>query len=233
MLRYLALLLRVLLLTTVTASAVVLTAALTIGGVSDLTPAGSRAAMSGWTLDRLLLDLASAGLLAAVTGFAMVSALAMTATLSVRQAPGLAEVCSRVTPPPCRRVVAAVLGLGLAAPVLVEGSAGADQGQHVAVCHLGCHHQVSPLDGLAFPDLPSSPAEATPPRCKPRQVVVRHGDSLWRIADRGLTDRASTGQIATLTWRLYALNHAAIGDDPDRIYPGMTFVTPKGRPCQR
>jgi nucleoid-associated protein YgaU len=233
MLRHLALLLRGLLLAALVAAAVVLAAALTLGGVSDLAQGGIETTIRGWTLDRLLVDLASAGLLAAVTGFAMMSALAVAATLSAPRAPGLASVCSRVTPRPCRRVVAAVLGLGLTAPVLMEGSAGADPGQHVTVCRPGCHSRVSPLDGLAFPDLPSSPAESTPRRCPPRQVVVRRGDSLWGIADERLTERASAGEIATLTWRLYALNRAAIGDDPNLIYPGMTIATPKGRPCPR
>ncbi len=59
-------------------------------------------------------------------------------------------------------------------------------------------------------------------------MVVRNGDSLWRIAERRLPPTASSGEVAALTWRLYALNRPLIGDDPDLIYPGTTLSTPEG-----
>jgi nucleoid-associated protein YgaU len=63
-----------------------------------------------------------------------------------------------------------------------------------------------------------------------RQVVVRPGDSLWRIAERLLPADASDAGVARLTWRLYTLNRATVGNDPDLILPGTTLLTPEGTP---
>jgi nucleoid-associated protein YgaU len=53
---------------------------------------------------------------------------------------------------------------------------------------------------------------------------------LWRIAESRLPGGASDLDVETLTRRLYALNRATIGGDPDLIFPGMTLIAPEGKP---
>lgn len=88
----------------------------------------------------------------------------------------------------------------------------------------------------ALPPPPSSrstdrsPATGSPGRTEvSRQVTVRSGDSLWRIAERELGPEAST-VVIDRTWRqLWADNRAAIGDNPDLIHPGLVLShTPEG-----
>jgi nucleoid-associated protein YgaU len=226
---HLRLLLRAGFLATFVAGSVVLAARLTGGPVGDLVRgATSRDLTSAWTVDRLVVDLAAALLLLAAVGLALISGLAMTAALAAERAPGVAKACSRATPRATRRIVTAVLGIGLAAPLAVEGPALAGGLSHVAVCTSRCHHGDGGLNGLRLPDLPTSRPRPAGPADSARQVVVHEGDSLWRIAARRLPAGAAAGDVATLTWRLYALNRSVIGDNPDLIYPGMTLITPKG-----
>jgi nucleoid-associated protein YgaU len=227
----LRLLLRIGCVALLTITAVLAVAHLTRASVVELSHlAESGDAARVLTLDRLVGDLAAVLLLAAVTGLAVVSGLAMTATLAAARAPAVASVCARVTPPSSRRIMAAVLGLGLAAPGLLEGSALADGPGHAAVCGVARHHDGRGLAGLELPDLPSSPVASTGPADSARQVVVQDGDSLWRIAGRLLPPNAPAADVSTLTWRIYSLNRAAIGDDPDLIHPALTLFTPKGHP---
>jgi hypothetical protein len=63
-------------------------------------------------------------------------------------------------------------------------------------------------------------------------VVVRPGDSLWRIAARQLAARSgatappTAAQIAREWPRWYAANRAVIGPDPNLIYPGQRLTPP-------
>lgn len=66
-----------------------------------------------------------------------------------------------------------------------------------------------------------------------RAVVVRPGDSLWRIAASLLPAHAGATDVAAVTDRLYALNRSAIGDDPDLITPGLVLRTPPGLRADR
>jgi nucleoid-associated protein YgaU len=60
------------------------------------------------------------------------------------------------------------------------------------------------------------------------EVVVRPGDSLWRIAtERLLPGRPRTPEIQHTVDRLYATNRAAIGPDPDHIQPGTRLRVPR------
>ena len=85
------------------------------------------------------------------------------------------------------------------------------------------------LAGLPFPDRATGPAAAPEPRPAPRPepattYTVRPGDSLWSIARTtgpGTGDDALAREVA----RLYAVNRAAIGPDPDLIRPGQRLVT--------
>jgi hypothetical protein len=103
------------------------------------------------------------------------------------------------------------------------------------------------LDGLPFPDRAVGPAHAGQARrstTAPRQtgapalhhaasesarrtIVVRPGDSLWRIASTQLAPAASDAEIAAATAALHRLNRDAIGPDPDLIQPGLRLHTPR------
>jgi LysM domain-containing protein len=183
-----------------------------------------------WTVDRLVADLGAALLLVASAGLAAMIALAVTATLAADRAPLLAARCRRLTPSGCRRLVTLLLGVGLAAPATAGGWATA--AEHHPPCLVRCQAQPPALGGLRLPDLPITPAPA-PQRTSaagPHRVIVQRGDSLWHIAERHCGAAASVAQVAAFTDRLYALNRATVGDDPDLIFPGMTLLIPEGRP---
>jgi nucleoid-associated protein YgaU len=57
-------------------------------------------------------------------------------------------------------------------------------------------------------------------------VVVRPGDSLWRIAQARLPSDADDAQVAAAVATLYAANRPVIGPDPDRLEPGQHLVFP-------
>lgn len=59
-----------------------------------------------------------------------------------------------------------------------------------------------------------------------RPVVVRPGDTLWDIAARHLGPHASATAVAQAWPRWYAANQEVIGEDPDRVLPGMTLRAP-------
>jgi len=69
------------------------------------------------------------------------------------------------------------------------------------------------------------------PRATPRastDIVVRPGDSLWRLSAERLPENADDATI-THTWqRLYETNSRLIGDDPDHIEPGQRLARPEG-----
>lgn len=92
--------------------------------------------------------------------------------------------------------------------------------------------------GLPLPDRPTSArtspdttADAAPPRVfapRAHRVVVQPGDTLWAIAARSLPAGATTAEIAAACDRWHAANRAAIGDDPDLIFPHQR-LTPPGK----
>jgi nucleoid-associated protein YgaU len=81
----------------------------------------------------------------------------------------------------------------------------------------------SALDGLPLPDRPSAAHRTT--RTRP-PVVVRPGDSLWRIARAGLPREATDADVSRAVESLYAANRHRIGPDPDRLRPGQHLVFP-------
>lgn len=62
------------------------------------------------------------------------------------------------------------------------------------------------------------------------RVVVRPGDSLWRIAEAELTRRhgaaPSDAEVAAYWPRIHAANRALVGPDPDLVRPGVPLVLP-------
>lgn len=57
-------------------------------------------------------------------------------------------------------------------------------------------------------------------------VVVRRGDSLWRLVSRHLGPSASAAEIAAEWPRWYAANRSTVGPDPDLIRPGQLLRVP-------
>lgn len=133
-----------------------------------------------------------------------------------------------------RRVVLAACGVGLVSGGLVL-PAHADDG----------HAGRSVLAGLPVPDRPTTlsslglafqVAEATAqgdhhrPPARPRPavttVVVQDGDTLWAIAQRQLGAASDDDAVGRACARLYDLNRAVIGDDPDLIHPGQRLRLP-------
>ncbi|MEP6853184.1 MAG: LysM peptidoglycan-binding domain-containing protein [bacterium] len=72
--------------------------------------------------------------------------------------------------------------------------------------------------------LPTTPAPSLPAR----DVVVRPGDSLWAIAAARIGSAAGPRDIAAAWPAWYRANRAAIGADPDRLYPGQRLRAPDG-----
>ena len=76
----------------------------------------------------------------------------------------------------------------------------------------------------------TAPHQAAAPNRSPErtgEIVVQHGDSLWRLAAERLPRDASNATIAHTWHRLYAANEALIGPDPDRLEPGQRLARPR------
>lgn len=79
-----------------------------------------------------------------------------------------------------------------------------------------------PAPSSSVPPVPASVSPASPAR----SVVVRPGDSLWRIAAAELGPAATPGRLARAWPQWYAANRAVIGADPDVIRPGQHLRPP-------
>ena len=84
------------------------------------------------------------------------------------------------------------------------------------------------FDGLPLPDRTTG---AGAPSLDGRVVVVRPGDSLWRIARAALPREVTDSEVAAAVGRLYAANRRTIGADADLITPGQRLrLGPPARP---
>ncbi|HEX2894138.1 MAG TPA: LysM peptidoglycan-binding domain-containing protein [Marmoricola sp.] len=83
----------------------------------------------------------------------------------------------------------------------------------------------SALDGLPLPER-STGAPGQRATTSDTHVVVRAGDSLWRIARTHLPRLATQYAVARAVDALYAANRREIGPDPDRIHPGQHLDFP-------
>jgi hypothetical protein len=72
----------------------------------------------------------------------------------------------------------------------------------------------------------TSPHESHARAARAATVVVRRGDSLWRIAARHLPPGAGDEAIAAAWPAWYAANRATIGDDPGLLLPGQVLAVP-------
>jgi nucleoid-associated protein YgaU len=120
------------------------------------------------------------------------------------------------TPPAVRRLLLAGLGVALAsgAPGPVSAAIIGGPGPRPAP-------MVPPGSSVTLP-VPARPVGPAAPQA----VVVRPGDTLWKLAASALPERATDAEIASATHRWYARNHRVIGPDPDLIRPGQRLRPP-------
>ncbi len=158
-------------------------------------------------------DLLALGAAAALAGCALWAWLSVMAVL-VEAGTGLVV---RGVPAGLRRTVLLLCGITTLAALAAPATAADPQPDHGGT-----------LAGLPFPDRATGPAAAGPrpaPRREPATTyTVRPGDSLWSIA-RTTRPGAGDDALAREVDRLYAVNRAAIGPDPDLIRPGQRLVT--------
>lgn len=127
-------------------------------------------------------------------------------------------------PAPWRPVLLGVLGVALTCPAAVARGTGEEQPDPWLPL------PVRTVDEVELPRA-ESPGPATR-----STVVVRPGDTLWRIASRGRHAAgrpAGSAAVAARVASLHALNRAVIGPDPDLIHPGQRLAlppTPSGDP---
>jgi nucleoid-associated protein YgaU len=82
------------------------------------------------------------------------------------------------------------------------------------------------------------PERAAPPgshsQPEPAVHVIRHGDTLWAIAEAHLPSGLRTNPVIDRYWRqLYAANRNVLGPDPDLIFPGTRITVPTYEPPDR
>ncbi|WP_051551296.1 LysM peptidoglycan-binding domain-containing protein [Nocardioides sp. URHA0020] len=124
-------------------------------------------------------------------------------------------------PAALRRIVLAACGVAATGALLATGPAHATPGQQHEDRVVSA---ASAVAGLPLPDRATASAPA-PPRAPAaavrRTVVVAPGDSLWSIAARTLPRGAGDAEIEAAWRRIYDVNRAAIGPDPDLIRPAQ------------
>jgi len=161
--------------------------------------------------DALLLALAAWVLLGCAAWAVLIGLAAVVETTSAGRLPATAWVgCPRTL----RRLLLTGLGVALASagPLQSSASASAEAPLPVPARPVGTVQPGShPADNQAGP--------------RPG-LVVRPGDSLWRIAEQRLRSSASANEVAALALRLHHRNRGVIGPDPDLIRPGQRLALP-------
>ena len=198
--------------------------------VASLLAAGGPASLAALPLDQVLAGLCATALLGGSAWLLGSTALVALTRLAGIFAPGspLAARCARAAERSCPAVAraAVVTALGLGVGTTTVGPALADSG-HAAP---GAAPGVASLTGLPLPDRAvgagpatiAAPAGAVP---RPREVVVRPGDSLWSIAEGLLGPTADDAEVTAAWHRLHHANRSRVGD-PDLIRPGQHLVVP-------
>lgn len=114
-------------------------------------------------------------------------------------------------------------------PALLHGLLRAALGAVV----VGAPAALAPAVALADPGRPALPVLDRVPGALAAgpseiRVVVRPGDSLWRIAAAHLPPGAGAADVAAAWPAWYAANRVTIGADPNLIRPGQVLVAPVG-----
>lgn len=178
-------------------------------------------------LDQLLVWVAAVALVICSVWLWVLLTLVVT---RVSLAPTTAARRPAGVPRALHRWVLAACGLaltgGLVAPAHATGPASPGAADRVEGTSL--------LGGLPLPERATAsdrspapgrrPAPPTTPR--PRDHVVRPGDSLWGIAAGRLPADACDAEISAAWRSLHELNRAEIGADPDLIHPTQRLRLP-------
>lgn len=197
-------------------------------GPGDLAAIGHRTLAGTADPDAAIAALAALAAWGVVTWLSVGIALSALARL-----PGLLGRCTGalagwVLPATLRRLAELALGVTVATGTL--SSIGGFAALPAAAAAAPPPAPTAPAT-VVVPDLdwPAGPT-VTAPLQPAAVVVVRHGDSLWRIAARALGPGATDAQIAVEWPRWYAANRAVIGPDPDLLFPGQRLVPPAPPP---
>lgn len=143
---------------------------------------------------------------------------------------GLLEALSRrITPALIRRLVTTATGASL---VLTPTAAiAAPMAPPPLLATVGAALPAPPTPSIPVAPTPLLPAETTPgppldPPPAAGSVLVKPGDSLWRITAQRLGPSASERQIAVGWPYWYRANRQVIGRDPNLIRPGERLTMP-------
>lgn len=128
---------------------------------------------------------------------------------------------------PARVRVVLLAGVALVIAAAAPAPAGPAPAQRTAFQNPTTGH-------VAPPDLPSPARPVARPADRERTptpwVVVRRGDSLWRLSDR-CRPGSSPADLVALVGRAHHANRHVIGPDPDLIRPGQELLLPGHRPA--
>lgn len=149
--------------------------------------------------------------------------------------------------PIARRLVAGALGAGLCSAVGLPAHAADDWDpgwQQAAAesitAEATAERATDPRATTATASLPATatssssnevPSDSQGVASRQPDVVVRAGDSLWRIAEAHLSPAASRTQVAAAWPAWYAANRALVGADPNIIRPGQLLARPTTDPA--
>jgi hypothetical protein len=220
-----------------------------LGALVTLRPHGSLIARlrhpASWIAqvgaDRVVATLCATGIWLAAAWLALGIAGATVAALPGSIGRVGHRVARAVLPRTLYRIVAGAAGLGvLLSPVLASGAPAPRPGSAVAAMPTPTPQWPSdaPVPVPLWPTNPAArptrtpehrraqPSRSAPHRSQPQPVVVRRGDTLWRIAADHLPGHPSAQRIAASWPRWYAANRAVIGADPDLIVPGQHLYPP-------
>lgn len=166
---------------------------------------------------------------AALLAWALAGWLAVTVLVTAAgRLPGVAGrlagvLARRVAPAAVRRAVGVALGLTVAVGVVGAAPASAASGPPAATTNVAATSATETTAARPDLDWPRSATSAEP-------VLVRPGDSLWRLATQQLqaagTPAPSAAQVAQAWPSWWSANRDVVGDDPDLIQPGMRLSPP-------
>jgi Tfp pilus assembly protein FimV len=95
----------------------------------------------------------------------------------------------------------------------------------IVIVLLGTTLAALPQDDVPTPSATDQPPE--PDTDQPRRLlVIARGDTLWDIAERHLAPGSSNAEINESWRKIWRLNRAVIGSNPDLIQPGQTLQLP-------
>ena len=198
------------------------------------------------TFEPLVTLAAALGALACLVWLGLGLVLTVLSALPPLTGTALERVAVRVTPSALHRVATTLLGVAVAgaSPGALPAAAAAELSTGSAGQSL---RAPDPEPGAALlPDLDRPVAARGHEQrrgCHPgpagrARVVVRSGDSLWRIAARALPartarTRADRSRAVAAAWPAwYAANRARIGPDPDLLLPGQVLTRPPHLPLE-